>query len=139
MKTNKIFGFTLALMVSTQAMASQQDDSPPFDTFVCSAGNVSVQVKVQHYRQNSGSGPASISSNGVSWAGAWKWRAEREGTRLTGYHYLDVTANGQNSLGSFSLQALYTHFGQFSDSWVEMPGFSGDMNCQIASKSDSAN
>jgi hypothetical protein len=139
MKTNKIFGFTLALTMSTQVMASQHDDSPPFDTLVCSAGNVSVQVKVQHYRQASGSGPASISSNGVSWSGAWKWHAEDEGTRLTGYHHLTVTANGHNSLGSFSLEALYTPYGQFSDGWVEMPGFSGDMNCQIASKSDSAN
>lgn len=129
----------LALTISTQVMAYEQDDSPPFDALVCAAGNVSVQVKVQHYRQTHGAGPAAIKSNGINWSGGWQWQAEPQGTRLTGYHHLTVTANGQNGLGSFSLHTLYTPYGQLSGGWVEMPGFSGAINCQIAAKPQTAN
>lgn len=124
----------LALTMSTQVIAYEQDDSPSFDSLVCVAGNLSVQIKIQLYRQTYGAGPAAISSNGVSWGGGWQWQAAKQGTRLMGHHHLTVNANSQNGLGSFSLHTLYTPYGQMSGGWLEMPGYSGAVNCQIAAK-----
>lgn len=131
MKTNKIFGFMVALTLSTQVMAYGQDDAPPFDSFTCESGNISVQVKVQHYRQTYGAGPAAISAEGSTWSGGWHWAAAEEGTRLTGYHHLTIKANAQNGSKPIYLHTLYNPYGELSGGWLEMPGTSGSIDCKI--------
>lgn len=130
-----IFGILLALAISTQVMAYEQQGSPPFDSFVCAAGNIRVQVKLQNFRQTHGAGPASVSSIGESWLGGWNWQPAKKETRLSGYHFLTVKANSQNRLGAFLFRVLYTPYMQLSGGWLEMPGFSGAINCQIVQKS----
>ncbi len=132
MKMNKILGFMIALTISSQVMAYGQDESPPFDSIVCKAGNTSVLVQIKHYRQTYGAGPAFIKTNGASWMGGWNWQAADEGTRLTGYYHLNIKANGQNGIGPISLHTLYNPlYGNLSGGWLEMKGASGSVNCEI--------
>jgi hypothetical protein len=128
----KLVGFLIiALTLSVQSMAFGQDDAPPFSTMVCESGNVSVQVKIQHYRQTYGAGPASINGNGTAWSGGWYWKAAPEGTRLTGFHFLDVKANDLNGSGPFYLKTLYNGIDLSEGGWLDMSGFSGPVNCKI--------
>lgn len=129
MKMNKILGFMTALTLSTQVMAYGQDESPPFDSIVCKTTNTSVQVQIKHYRETNGAGPAFIKINGANWMGGWNWQAGDEGTRLTGYYHLTIKAGGK---GPFSLHTLYNPlYGEVSGGWLEMPGVSGSVDCEI--------
>lgn len=122
----------IALTLSSQVMAYGQDESPPFNSIVCKAGNTSVLVQIKHYRQTYGAGPAFIKTNGASWMGRWNWQAADEGTRLTGYYHLTIKAGQQNGKGSFSLHTLYNPlYGEVSGGWLEMSGVSGSVDCEI--------
>ena len=127
---NKIFGLIVALVISGHATANSQDGSPPFNSLICEANNVNVQVEIQHYRQTYGAGTASIESENSAWGGGWHWRAAEQGTRLTGYHFLTIKANSQNQ-GPVFLNTFYSPYGKLSGGWLEMKGFSGSVTCEI--------
>lgn len=125
----RIIGLLLVLMASGHIGAAIEDEAPPFSTFICKQGNVNVKVDVQNYRQTNGAGPAVISDNGSIYHGGWKWKAAEEGTRLTGYHYLSVSAPGK-----FKLSTLSLPLGELSGGWLETKGYSGPVDCKIVSK-----
>jgi hypothetical protein len=127
MNMNKILGLIATLVISGHVMAHDKDESPAFNLFICEAGDVSVQVEIQHYRQTYGAGPASITSGDSAWLGAWHWKAAEEGTRLSGYHFLTVTA----SSGSVYLHTLYSPYGKLSGGWLEIAGYSGSVECEV--------
>ncbi len=133
MTMNKLFGFMIAVTLSSQAMAYGQDESPPFDIMVCEAGDISVYVGIYHYRQTHGAGPATIQVNGANLYGGWIWQAAEEGTRLTGYYHLHVKANSQNGSGPFYLRTIYNPYynGKLSGGWLEMTGGSASVECKI--------
>ena len=119
------------LTLSTQVMAYGPDESPPFNSIVCKTAYTSLQIQIKGYRQTYGAGPAFIKSNGANLLGGWHWKAEPEGTRLTGYYHLTVKANAQNGLGSIYLHTLYNPYGELSGRWLEMHGVSGSVECEI--------
>jgi hypothetical protein len=122
----KLLGLlVIALNLSVHSLAFGQDDAPPFSTLVCESESLIVKVKIQHYRRTNGAGPALINGNGEIWWGGWSWKAAPEGTRLTGFYFLDVKGGG-----SFFLKTLYNGIG-LSGGWLEMSGFSGPVNCKI--------
>lgn len=120
----------IALAVSNYTMASEQDDAPPFSSITCVGENVSVQIKLQHERQTFGAGPASIYGTGATGAGTWNWKAAEEGTRLTGYHHLNVAGNLLRS-GPFYLHTLYNGYDLSGGGWLNISGFSGPVKCKI--------
>lgn len=126
----KLAGFLIISLTLSAHVAFGQDEAPPFSTLLCESENVSVQVKIQNYRQTYGAGPAVINGNGTGWRGSWSWKSAREGTRLTGHHFLNVKANDQNGSGPFYLRTLYNG-ANLSGGWLDMSGFSGPVNCKI--------
>lgn len=125
----KILGLITAFVLILSIPARAQDDSPPFDSFVCHGDGVTVTVEIQHYRQTHGAGPASLEVEGLSWAGGWQWSEAALNTRLAGYHFIDVKANGPH--GPLSLHSLFTPFGALGAGWLEMNGVSTLVKCDI--------
>lgn len=122
--------FIITLTLSIQSIVFGQDEAPPFSTLVCESGVVNVKVEIHHYRQTYGAGSASMHGEGNAWVGGWHWEAAPEGTRLTGYHFLDVKGNDLSRSGPFYLQTLYNG-SDLSGGWLEISGFSGPVDCKI--------
>lgn len=128
MKLSIVFGFLMALVISTQAMAFAEYSYPPFASFTCQSTNTSIKVEIAHYRGTVGAGPAVIYLNGVDWGG-WNWKAaDGDYSGLTSYYYLEVMKGGSNPI---HLQTSYSPHGELINGWLETSGYSGQVDCKI--------
>lgn len=117
----------VTLAISGTAIAYGYDESPDFNSLNCEAGDLSVQINIQHYRQTHGAGPAMIKNGESTWWGGWQWKAAEEGTRLSGYYFLTVTTKS----GSVYLHTLYSPYSKLIGGWLETAGYSGSVDCEI--------
>lgn len=127
MKTNMIFGFMMAVAISTQAMPYGYDPAPanpPFKSIVCQAGDQSIEIEFNHDGQEVGVGSAVVVAGDVKLSGDWSWSVYPGRPRLLGYSQLTVNIPVQQGMGAFSLEAQYSYYNspELFHGWIMING-----------------